>query len=169
MPSQPENDAPVATPAPAPSIPFETYNEIIQQLKPLDLTLRSCRFAVTGEGRGTLRTVAQSEPAGVVPELGREPGDDHGSITAIRQRVEFSILDGSGVEIASGDAEYVVRVETPQVAPDTFWRIFLIRNMPIYINPATRDLVASLTTRANLTVQPLPSIRVVPFQRKDAP
>lgn len=150
----------------ATSIGAELYNEVIKGVRPLTISLVRCEFeTTTGQHPGKCRVHAL--PGQVeVQEIGS-------NTYCATQSVSFEVVDStSDTLVASGNCAVKVNLHFSVLPPDGFWPIFLKRNMPLYLNPAVRDLVSALCMRANILAEALPSIPVVPnlsMEKKVAP
>jgi len=139
------------------SISPEVYNEAIKGLAPVRVSLIACQFSSKGPQRGELRVEAmRGVPA-------RDTTRDHAGdlLFAISQEVEFSIWGHEDVKRAEGSCTFLLQVRMSEPPPEGFWDVFLYRNMPLYINPAVRDLTSALSARANLPAELLASIPLV--------
>lgn len=140
----------------------ETYNKVIQSLKPLQITLVECSFAgsPTAEGDHTIEAYATK----AIQEASE--GDQ---TYVASQHVQFFVRNSEMSAVASGACKFVVQLQIAEPPPEGFWGIFLPRNMPLYLNPAVRDLVASMCMRANISAKTLPSVPVIPNMFPEPP
>lgn len=146
----------------------DAYNDVIRNMRPLDVSVRALQFNVRTSGHGILKPSASLQSAVHCKDIAPIQADA-AYITSIKQRAKFEFSDSVGVQVASGTCEFVVRLEFARKPPRAFWPIFLQRNTRLYTNPALRDLVSALAMRANFVSELLPSVAVMPGIRKATP
>lgn len=140
------------------AISAEAYNAVIEQITPLDIRLTGMRFQLRAAVHsGPLQASARMDEPTREPD--RENGDGS-SFVHIRHDASFEIASTDGSKAAEGAATFLVVLRVGFKAPESFWPIFLKRNVKLYTHPALRDLIASLSARAGLVVQPLSSISI---------
>lgn len=142
----------------SPAIDPTEYNRIVENLLPVEVRLDSVSFSICSGPSGN---ALLSECSLQAPVLKSCNSLANHSDFLIEHSAEFSVIDSNRTVIATGRARFIVVLRCGFEPPQSFWNLFLPRNIKLYTYPVLRELVSGLSSKSGLLVQPLSSIAVV--------
>ena len=156
---------PESGPQPIPDDPverIEAYNVFVSQVRPIRVSTERVYFELIDRRDGHL----MSEPVSSECQRPVTVEAKDGQRAVLRSEHRVRIVDAGRELAAISEVAIVSEFALTYVAHESYWQLFAERNLNLYAHPVLRELVASLSTRANLDASPLSSVAVSMMMRR---